>query len=113
HGRHDGVERVAQAVDAAVPGMYNRNTSAMIAVPVPSTSMAGVIRLVPLDERGREIIDELEEETGEQPTEIQDDGGHLYHLHGEDAAGEAFDAMLSRIDSDWREHVARTSSILP
>lgn len=75
--------------------------------------MAGVIRLVPLDERGREIIDELEEKTGEQPTEIQADGGRLYHVQGEDASGEGFDAMLSRIDSDWREHVTRTSSILP
>jgi hypothetical protein len=75
--------------------------------------VAGVIRLVPLDERGREIIDELEEKTGEQPTEIQDDGGRLYHLQGEDLGGEGFDAMLSRIDSDWREHVTRTSSILP
>jgi hypothetical protein len=75
--------------------------------------MAGVIRLVPLDERGREIIDELEENTGEQPTEIQDDGGRLYHLQGEGAGGEGFDAILSRIDSDWREHLNRTSSILP
>lgn len=75
--------------------------------------MAGVIRLVPLDERGREIIDELEEETAEQPTEIQDDGGRLYHVQGEDASGEGFDAMLNRLDSDWQEHVNRTSSILP
>jgi hypothetical protein len=75
--------------------------------------MAGVIRLVPVDERGREIIDELEQKTGEQPTEIQGDGGRLYHLQGEDVGGAGFDAMLSRIDSDWPEHVTRTSSILP
>lgn len=75
--------------------------------------MAGVIRLVPLDERGREIVAELEEQLGEQPTEIQDDGGRLYHLHGADVGGEEFDAILSRIDSDWPAHVTRTSSILP
>ena len=85
----------------------------MIAVPVTIPPVAGVIRLVPLDERGRELIDELEEKTGEQPTEIQDDGGRLYHLQGEDVGGEGFDAMLSRIDSGWREQVTRTSSILP
>jgi hypothetical protein len=75
--------------------------------------MAGVIRLVPLDERGRQIIDELEEKTGEQPTEVQEEGGRLYHLEGEGVGGEGFDATLSRIDSDWQEHVTRTSSILP
>lgn len=75
--------------------------------------MAGVIRLLPLDDRGREIIEEVEENTGEQPTEIQNDGGRLYHLQGEEVGAEGFDAILSRIDSDWREHVNRTTSILP
>jgi hypothetical protein len=74
--------------------------------------MAGVIRLVPLDEHGRGIIDGLEERTGEQPSEVQDDGGRLYHVQG-DISGEEFDAMLSSLDSDWQEHVSRTSSILP
>lgn len=75
--------------------------------------MAGVIRLVPLDERGREIVDELEGKTGERPTEVQGDGGRLYHVEGASVSGEEFDAMLSRIDSDWPDHVIRTSSILP
>ena len=69
--------------------------------------------MVPLDERGGQIIDQLEEKTGEQPTEVQGDGGRLYHLEGEGVGGEGFDATLSRIDSDWQEHVTRTSSILP
>lgn len=75
--------------------------------------MAGVIRLVPLDERGRQIIEELEEKARERPTEIQEDGGRLYHVEGTDVSGEELDAMLSGIDSDWQEHVTRTSSILP
>ena len=75
--------------------------------------MAGVIRLVPLDERGREILDEFEGKTGEQPTEVQGDGGRLYHVEGADVGGEELDAMLSDIDSDWQVHVTRTSSILP
>lgn len=74
--------------------------------------MAAVIRLVPLDDRGREIIDELEGKTEEQPSEIQSDGGRLYHLQGEDLGVDEFEAILNRIDSDWREHVTRTSSIL-
>ena len=75
--------------------------------------MAGVIRLLPLDERGREIVDQFEQQTGEQPTELQGDGGRLYHVEGAEVGGEEFDAMLSRIDSGWPEHVTRTSSILP
>lgn len=75
-------------------------------------SMAAVIRLVPLDDRGREIIDELEEKTKEKPIEIRDDGSRLYHLQAEDVGVDGFDAMLSHIDSDWQEHVTRTSSIL-
>jgi hypothetical protein len=74
--------------------------------------MAAVIRLVPLDDRGWEIIEKLEEKTGEQPIEIRDDGSRLYHLQAEDVGVDGFDAMLNRIDSDWQEHVTRTSSIL-
>ena len=47
--------------------------------------MAAVIRLVPLDDPGREIIEKVEEKTGEQPIEIRDDGSRLYHLQAEDA----------------------------
>jgi hypothetical protein len=75
--------------------------------------MAGVIRLVPLDQRGRQIIEELEEKARQQPTEIQEDGGRLYHVEGADVSGEELDAMLNGIHSDWQEHVTRTSSILP
>ena len=74
--------------------------------------MAAVIRLVPRDDRGREIIEKLEEKTGEQPIEIRDDGSRLYHLQAEDVGVDGFDAMLNRLDSDWQEHVTRTSSIL-
>lgn len=74
--------------------------------------MAAVIRLVPLDDRGRGIIEKLEKKTGEEPIEIRDDGSRLYHLQAEDAGVDGFDAMLNRIDSDWDEHVTRTSSIL-
>lgn len=75
--------------------------------------MAGVIRLVPLDERGRQIVEDLERKARQQPTEVQEDGGRLYHVEGAEVSGEDFDAMLSEIDSEWQEHVTRTSSVLP
>lgn len=75
--------------------------------------MAGVIRLVPLDDRGREIIEAFEKKAKEQPTEVQGDGGRLYHLEGEERGASGFDAVLDRIDPDWSEHVTRTSSVLP
>jgi hypothetical protein len=75
--------------------------------------MAGVVRLAPLDDRGREILAEFERESGQQPIEVQGDGGRLYHVEGAGAGGEGFDAMLSRIDPGWPEHLTRTSSILP
>jgi hypothetical protein len=79
--------------------------------------MAMVIRLFPLDERGREIIDELEEKTEVRPRHPGSGarlsrGGRLYDLHANDVSVEWFDSMLNRIDSDWRAHVTRTSSIL-
>ena len=68
---------------------------APIAIPSYTASMAGVIRLVPFDERGREILDEFEGKTGEQPIEVQGDGGRLYHVEGASVSGEEFDAKLS------------------
>ena len=88
-----------------------------MAVGVTLPSMAVVIRLFPRDERGREIIDELEEKTEVRPRHPGSSarlsrGGRLYDLPAEDVSVEVFDAMLTGIDSDWREHVTRTSSIL-
>jgi hypothetical protein len=70
--------------------------------------MAAAVLLVPLDERGREIIDAFEEATNEQPTEIQEDGSRRYYLHGEDSTVDTLDG----IDPDWQEHITRTSSTL-
>ena len=70
--------------------------------------MAAAVRLVPLDDRGREIIDAFEEATNVRPTEVQEDGSRRYYLHGGDASGET----LERIDPDWQEHVTRASSTL-
>ena len=80
----------------------------MIVVRVSIRSMAAAVLLVPLDDRGRKIVDAFEETTNEQPTEVQEDGGRRYYLHGEDRSADTLD----RIDPDWQEHVTRTSSTL-
>jgi hypothetical protein len=66
--------------------------------------MAAEIALRPNDDRGREILDELEKQTGMKP-EIIDDGSHRYYLSAMDADVDAFDPMLDKIDSDWRDHL--------
>ena len=70
--------------------------------------MAAAVRLVPIDDRGPEIIDAFEKATNVRPTEVQEDGSRLYYLHGDDASGDTLD----RIDPDWQEHVTRASSTL-
>ena len=70
--------------------------------------MAAVIQLTALDDRGREIIAQLEERTQEQPREISEDGTREYFLSAHQVGVDGFDAMLDRIDRDWREHVSRT-----
>ena len=70
--------------------------------------MAAAVLLVPLDDRGREIIDAFEQAANEQPTEVQEDGSRRYYLHGEDTSVDTLD----RIDPGWQEHVTRTSSTL-
>jgi hypothetical protein len=69
--------------------------------------MAAVIELVPDDERGTELLDELERRTQELPYKTNTrTGARTYSLQSADTDG--FDAILDRIDPDWREHLSRT-----
>jgi hypothetical protein len=85
-----------------------RETVEVTAVGLTIPSMAVALLLVPLDDRGREIIDAFEGATNGRPTEVQEDGSRRYYLHGEDASAETLD----RIDPDWQEHVTRASSTM-
>jgi hypothetical protein len=77
---------------------------------IPSTPMAAVVQLIPYDDRGREIIEKLEEEgTQEQRVEIRKYGIREYNLRARNLGMVGFDAMLNRIDPDWREHLGRTA----
>ena len=72
--------------------------------------MAAVIVLLPRTERGREILDELERQTDQTASEINDFTGERTYYLGATAAGpEAFDAMLDRLLPDWRAHVERVT----
>ena len=67
--------------------------------------MAALIALRPKDDRGIEIIVELEARTEMNPMEAIDDGTRRYYLSAEDARLDAFDPMLDKIDADWGDHV--------
>ena len=67
---------------------------------------SSIVTLRALDERGSEIIEELEKATQQAPTEVVEaTDERRYYLRSADVNG--FDAMLDRIDPNWAEHVAR------
>ena len=68
--------------------------------------MAAVISLKPKDDRGNAILDELEARNEMKPNEsILEDGTRRYYLIVEAADVDAFNPMLDKIDSNWRDHV--------
>jgi hypothetical protein len=71
--------------------------------------MAAAISLRPNDDRGLEILYELEERTEMKPTELLEDGTRSYYLSATDADVNAFDPMLDKIDRDWPDHVTNLS----
>jgi hypothetical protein len=70
-----------------------------------SRRMAAVIALRPDTDRGREILDELEQQTQIRPEKVLGDGTRRYYLDAQDAGIDAFDPMLDKIDPDWRSHL--------
>lgn len=70
--------------------------------------MAAEIRLQPLNERGNEILDELEQRTEKLPFRRSGTGARDYWLEAQDVDTSGFDAMLDKIDAGWRDHVTRT-----
>jgi hypothetical protein len=67
--------------------------------------MAAVIALRPKDDRGVEIIVELEARTEMNPMEVIEDDIRRYYLSAEDDGVDAFAPMLDKIDADWSDHV--------
>ena len=60
------------------------------------------------DERGAEILDELERRTEVGPY-LAIPTERLYNLDADNVTTSGFDAMLDRIADDWREHLDRTA----
>jgi hypothetical protein len=69
--------------------------------------MAAIVRLTPLDDRGRELLNELERATAMRPQETFEDGSRSYWLSAAHAGVDGFDPMLDKLDANWREHVSR------
>jgi hypothetical protein len=106
---------IGQAI-AEPPDVWSARLQAVLAVgdsktgAIPSTPMAAVVQLIPYDDRGREIIEKLEEEGTQEPRlEIRKYGTREYNLRARNLGMVGFDAMLNRIDPDWREHLGRTA----
>jgi hypothetical protein len=57
-----------------------RVTGPLFAIPSALISMSAEIRLQPLTEHGRELLDELERSTREFPVKIEDLGARTYYL---------------------------------
>ena len=70
--------------------------------------MTVVVDLIPYDDRGHEIMEELEG-IQEPPVEIRHYGHREYYARAENLELAGFDAMLDRIDPTWREHLGRTA----
>ena len=67
--------------------------------------MAAEISLRPETDLGQEILDKLEEQTGEKPMEVMDDAIRRYYLSATDDDVDAFDLVLDHLEGPRREHV--------
>jgi hypothetical protein len=70
--------------------------------------MAAVVGFVVHDARGSEVLDELERKTGVSPYLASTTERH-YNLADSQVDASGFNAMLNRIDEDWRKHLSRTT----
>lgn len=68
--------------------------------------MQAIVVYVPHDERGEEILDELERRTEHRSTASDyAPNARQYWVTGAEAHVHAFEPMLDGIDPDWAEHV--------
>jgi len=67
--------------------------------------MAAIVVLKALDQRGEDILDEMESVT-DTGSERLDHGKRRYSLLASYAHRDAFDAILNEIAPGWTDHVA-------
>lgn len=70
--------------------------------------MSADVHFQPLDDRGKELLDQLEERTEKRPYLQNDSGERAYWLEAQEVGVDGFDAMLDSIDANWRDHLNRT-----
>jgi hypothetical protein len=69
--------------------------------------VAAAVHFAIPDERGAEILDELEQKTEVRPY-LASPTERRYNLDADHVTTSGFDAMLDRIADDWRDHLDRT-----
>ena len=71
--------------------------------------MSTTLTLTPLDDRGREILDQLEADSPMPFRWSERTGERSYWINAQGAPADGYETALDRITPDWREHLARAS----
>jgi hypothetical protein len=69
--------------------------------------MGAIVRFTPRTERGRGILDALENQTEARPIRTDQSGTREYWLTAATDGVDGYDARLDRIAPDWRDHLSR------
>jgi hypothetical protein len=64
--------------------------------------------LTPLDDRGREILDQLEADATPPFRWSERTGARSYWVNGQGAPEDGYPAALDRLAPDWREHLSHS-----
>jgi hypothetical protein len=66
------------------------------------------VTFTPLDDRGREILDQLEARTTPAFRWSDRTGARSYWINVEGAPTDGYEAELDRLEPDWRDHLSVT-----
>lgn len=69
--------------------------------------MSTTLTIVPLDDRGVELLDRLEVEATPPFRWDLDTGARSYWINAQGAPADGYEAALERLAPDWRLHLAR------
>ena len=68
--------------------------------------MSTTLTLTPRDDRGREILDQLEASSTPPFRTSERTGERSYWINADTAPADGYEAALDRLASDWREHLS-------
>ena len=69
--------------------------------------MSTTLTLTPRDDRGREILDQLEAGSMAPFRWSERTGERSYWINAQGAPADGYEAALDRLAPDWREHLVR------